>query len=127
METTREQEIICIMCPMGCRGVVVVNEKDEVIDEKDYQCKKGREYVQAEFKAPLRVLTTTVVTEGAFQPLLPVRTNKPIPKDKRKDCMKVLANIRVKPPIRTGRIIVPNIQNTGADIIATADLANLTS
>lgn len=118
-----ELEIICIMCPMGCRGQVVVDEEGEVVETEDYQCKKGREYVQIEFKAPLRVLTSTVVTEGGSRALLPIRTNKPIPKAKLKDCMKALARVKAKPPIRMGEVVVPNIGGIGADIIATMTLS----
>jgi CxxC motif-containing protein len=36
--------------------------------------------------------------------------------------MKVLARVRVKPPIKLGEVIVPNILDTTADIIATSEL-----
>lgn len=107
------------MCPMGCRGRMVIDEKGKVIKARNYQCKEGREYAQIEFKAPLRVLTTTVITEGGHRAMLPVRTDKPIPKNKLKDCVKALTIVKVKPPIKVGEVVFCNIGGTGADILAT--------
>jgi CxxC motif-containing protein len=104
---------------MGCQGRVVVDEKAKVIKAGNYQCKKGREYAQIEFKAPLRVLTTTVITEGGHRAMLPIRTDKPIPKNKLKDCVKALAKVKVKPPIKVGEVLFRNIGGTEADILAT--------
>jgi glycine/D-amino acid oxidase-like deaminating enzyme len=44
------------------------------------------------------------------------------PKNKLKRCMRVLANVRTRPPVRLGHVIVPNILDTGADIVTQADL-----
>ena len=43
-------------------------------------------------------------------------------KNKLKQCMRVLASVRAKPPVRLGHVIVPNILDTGADIVTEADL-----
>lgn len=116
------QEIICIGCPLGCRGNVILDDKGEVLEFEGYACKEGEEYAEVEVKAPMRTFTATVIVESEIRPLLPVRVNKPIAREKLKECMKVLARVRAKPPIKLGEVIVPNILQTTADIIATAEL-----
>lgn len=120
MEKIREKEIeiICIECPLGCRGRVVTDDKGDVKFE-GYGCKEGKKYAEAEAKEPLRTLTATVITDGKIRPLLPVRTNKPVPKNKLRDCMGVLAKVRVKSPVKMGEVIIHNVMDTEADIIST--------
>ena len=116
------QKIICIGCPLGCRGKVIVDDNGEALEFEGYGCKEGEEYAGVEVKSPVRTLTGTVIVESEIRPLLPVRTNKPISKEKLKECMKILARVRAKPPIKLGEVIVPNILHTTADILAAADL-----
>jgi CxxC motif-containing protein len=115
----KELEFICIGCPMGCQVTVIVDESGDVAKVKGHGCKEGKEYVQSEYKNPVRVLTTTVLVEGSKRRTLPVRTNRPIPKASLQEAMLVLAQVKAKPPLKTGQTIVPNILNTGADVVAT--------
>lgn len=118
-----ESGIICTGCPLGCRIKLIVNDKGEITDITDYQCKVGQKYAQEEFKAPVRTLTATVITEESSERvLLPVRTNKPIHKEKLRESMQLLSKIRAKPPIRMGQVIIPNILDTGADLVSSDEL-----
>lgn len=115
----RELEFICIGCPMGCQVTVIVDESGDIAKVTGHGCKEGKEYVQSEYRNPVRVLTTTVLVESSKRSTLPVRTNRPIPKASLQEAMLVLAQVKVKPPLKTGQTIVPNILNTGADVVAT--------
>jgi CxxC motif-containing protein len=115
-------EIICIICPLACRISVAVDDEARIIELANFQCKKGEEYAVAEYRAPLRALTTTVMVEKSRHTLLPVRTNRAIPRKELFNCMDHLARIKVKPPLKRGEVIVKNILNTGSDIIATHEL-----
>jgi len=119
---TREQMIICVGCPLGCEVKLIVNNKDEVTEVEGNQCKEGREYALKEFKNPVRTLTATVLTQSSSQPLLPVRTTKPILKRLQAPSMAIIAKARAKPPIKIGDIIVPNLLDTGVDLVASSDL-----
>jgi CxxC motif-containing protein len=116
------KEIICINCPLACRIKLTVDNSDKVIEITDYQCKVGKAYAEQEYKSPQRVLTATVKTEGSVRRLLPVRTNKPIPKDMLGDCMSALVDVKVRPVLTIGDIIVPNILGTGVDVVCTDNL-----
>lgn len=120
----KNQEIICIGCPLGCHVVLTINENGEICKFIGNECKAGEKYVAQEFKDPARVFTGTVRTKECSTRLLPVRTNKPIPKTSVLICGRSLAGIEVKPPVKMGDLIVTNILNTGADLIATCDLYN---
>jgi len=114
--------IICIVCPLACRVSVAVDDEGHILEVVDFQCKKGKEYAVAEYRTPMRVLTTTVIAEKSRHTLLPVRTNRVIPRGKLIDCMNYLAKIKVEPPLKAGDVIVRNILNTGSDIITISAL-----
>jgi CxxC motif-containing protein len=118
----KEREVICIVCPKGCRGKVGIDEKGEVKEFSGYECKEGSGYVEAEIKEPTRILTATMIVESTIREVLPVRVSKAIPKDTVKACMSVIAKARLKLPIKVGQVIIANILDTGADVIATMDL-----
>jgi len=117
-----EEKIICIGCPLGCETTLKIDDQGEVIKITGYKCKEGRQYVLEEYRSPVRVLTATVLTQNSIRPLFPVRTSRPLLKTQLKEAAKVLAGVKVKPPIRVGQIILPNLMNTGVNVIATDDL-----
>ena len=113
-----KKEIICTVCPRGCH-IQVEGEGDTVNTVTGYTCKRGLEYATTEFAHPVRILTTTVKLEGVEHDLLPVRSAKPIPKEKLFDCMEVIKKTVVKRPVALYDVVVPNICGTGIDIVAT--------
>jgi CxxC motif-containing protein len=117
-----EEEIICIGCPLGCRTTLKINKQHEVVEITGYKCKEGRQYVMEEYRNPVRILTSTVLTEKSGCPLLPVRTNRPILKSKLKEATLALVRVKAKPPVKVGQVILPNLLNSGVDIVATDDL-----
>ena len=68
------------------------------------------------------MLTSTVVVENSYTKRLPVRTATAIPKADLLRAMAQLSEIQVSPPITVGSVIVPNIVDTGVDLIASDDL-----
>lgn len=109
------RHITCIRCPMGCP--LTVELTDGVVTKVEgNQCKRGVEYAKTECVNPVRTLTTTV--KVAYGGPLPVRSKDPIPKDSVLDAMAVLRGIMIVAPVQAGDVIVPNICNTGVDIVA---------
>jgi len=114
------KELICITCPKGC-VTTAWKEKGEIRIEGKV-CKKGKEYIKQEYIEPRRVLTSTVVVENSPVKRLPVRTREAIPRKKLFAAMDRLAEIRVKPPVKIGEVIIANLLDTGVDVIASDDL-----
>ena len=116
------QDIRCIVCPTGCL-VHVENVNGELIIE-GHSCKRGEEYAREEFVAPKRILTTTMRVKNGFLPLIPVRSDKPIPKDRLKDALKEIAQTVTNSPIKMGDILIENVLGLEINIIASRDLIN---
>jgi len=116
------KDIRCIVCPTGCL-VHVENVNGELIIE-GHSCKRGEVYARDEFIAPKRILTTTMRVENGFLPLVPVRSDKPIPKDKIKETLNVIATSQIKAPIKMGEILIQDVLGLDINIIASRDLIN---
>ncbi|MHA2007877.1 MAG: DUF1667 domain-containing protein [Promethearchaeota archaeon] len=114
------KEIRCIVCPTGCL-VHIENIDGELIIE-GHSCKRGEEYARDEFIAPKRILTTTIRVEKGFLPLIPVRSDKPLPKEKLKETLKEIAKIKLTAPIKMGDILIKNVLDLDVNIIASRDL-----
>ena len=63
--------------------------------------------------------TTTVKVSGGVHPVVPVKSAKAVPKDKVKDCVKEIAKLEIKAPVKIGDVVCANILGTGVDIVAT--------
>ena len=113
-----EEEITCIICPIGCK--IQIKKDGEKIDiKKGWKCKRGIEYARNEAVNPRRVLTTSILVENGKWPLVSVKTNKPIPKDRLLIVLDIIKNTRVKAPIRLGDKLIEDIGKTGVDVVAT--------
>jgi CxxC motif-containing protein len=98
-------------------------EEEKIEGVEGNQCKEGLKYAEREAISPGRILTTTVKTEVVRMPLLPVRSNKEIPKDNLIDCMKEIAKYRIQGPVKVGETLIPNILGLGVDIVASRTIA----
>ena len=116
-----KKEIICTVCPRGC-AVTVEGTENEITSIEGYSCKRGMEFAKSEFSNPVRILTTLVKIDGIENDLLPVRSDKPIPKTAIFECMKAIKDAKVKMPIKRYDVIIHDVCGTGADIVATKDI-----
>ena len=111
-----EKELTCIICPNGCNMKVKI-ENEKVINVEGNTCKRGYDYAISEITAPTRTITTTVkLTNGK---MVSVKTDKPVPKQLIFQCMQEINKTEEQAPVEIGKIIIENIVNTGANIIAT--------
>ena len=115
-----EKEFTCIICPQGCRLKAVHGKNGTEIT--GFKCPRGRDYGLAEAVDPRRTLTTTVKLIDGVLNRLPVKSSQPIPKHLLFPAIEILQDIKVNAPVKLGDVIVKNILNTGADIIATRDI-----
>ncbi len=116
-----KNEIICIGCPLGCRISIKAGKGTRNFELKGAGCAEGKKYALSEYQNPVRIFTATVLTQDKSQPLIPVRTSKPIPKKLLKKAMLDLVNLKPKPPIKIGKVLVRNFMKSGADLIATGE------
>ncbi len=117
-----KKKLTCIECPKGCILTVEVEGERTVITVTGHECPKGEQYAKNEIENPVRILTSTVLAEGLSVKMVPVRTDKPVPKECISDIIKEIKKIKIKKPVKTGDIIKKNVLNLPAHLIATRTL-----
>ncbi len=117
------RQIICIECPKACNLAVDI-ENCRVVKVTGNQCPKGEEYAASEIENPLRILTTTVLTEGLALKMLPVRTDRPIPKERIFEAINEIRKIKVNKALRAGDIILGDLLGMGVNLVSTRDAGN---
>lgn len=117
----------CTTCPSECLLTVEV-ERDadghvaEVHSVTGNSCPRGDKFAHQELTCPMRVLTTTVAVSGGDETLLPVRTAEAIPLALHAQAMNFIRGLVVNAPISMGDIVLPNLLNTGIDLIASMNI-----
>lgn len=116
-----ENSMICICCPIGCEMTVIKDAK-EGFQISGNRCPRGSGYAQKELINPTRTLTSAVQVIGGSAKTIPVKSRQEIPKNMLLQCMKELKKLRVTPPVHMGDVLLENIAQTGAEIVATKEL-----
>ncbi len=115
--------VICTVCPLSCEVQLDIDPNTQDVKKVSYnRCPKGKDYAIKEFIAPERTLTTTVPITGGIHPLVPVRTDRPIPKPLLHDAMKLTAQVRLTAPVKMGDVVIENILDTGANLVTTRNM-----
>ena len=117
----KRRELICIGCPMGC-PIVVEMEDGKVLSVTGNTCPRGESYARKEVTNPTRIVTTTVRVDGGKVPMINVKTEQDIPKDKIFECIAALRGVTMKAPIHIGDIILENVAGTGVNIVAAGNM-----
>jgi CxxC motif-containing protein len=113
-----KRHFTCVTCPVGCEVDVELRDGN-IFSMTGNRCDKVKEFVLQELKEPVRVLTTTVRIKDAKWAMLPVRTDKAIPKRLFLQAMEELANIDLKAPVHISDVIIKDVAGSGANIVAT--------
>lgn len=108
------KELICIMCPKGCRLTV-----DDDLNVSGNGCVRGVTYGKQEVTDPRRYLTSTVKIVSSRYKRLPVISDGDLPKDRVQDVIKYLDTVEVKAPINVKDVVVKDVLGLGVDIVAT--------
>lgn len=114
---SEKKTMTCVVCPIGCE-ITVEHEGEKILSVSGNTCKRGDAYARSEITAPARTLTTTVRLEDGEMPLVPVRTDKPIPKGKLFDAMKLANAYTAKAPVKCGDVLIPDFIEKGTSLVA---------
>ncbi len=109
------KNLTCVECPMGCQIEAGV-ENGVAVYVKGNTCPRGKLYAENEVVRPLRVLTTSVKCVGGK--MLPVKTDKPIPRDMMLSLMETINGVHPTLPVHTGDIVINDLYE-GVNLIAT--------
>lgn len=116
-----KKQFTCIVCPEGC--ALTVTDENETLRVSGNKCPRGEKYGKSEFRDPRRAVTSSVNVKDGRR--LPVKANVPVRKADINEVIKAIHNTRVEPPLMIGDVIIKNVAQTGADIVATANLGDV--
>ena len=112
-------KMICINCPKGCEMDVEVD--GDKVSVSGHSCAKGEAYAKSEVTNPTRMVTGLVRVAGMRKPL-PVKTKTAVPKGKIDAVLFAMHQATVQLPVKIGDVIIPNVAETGVDVVATANM-----
>jgi CxxC motif-containing protein len=113
-----KKEIICISCPIGCRLIVIL-EDDAHVTVSGNKCPRGEVYGKEEILCPRRIVTAVVKTDSTSHPYVPVKTDKPLPREQIIPLLKELYGREAAIPIKRGDQLVIDFKGTGINVIIT--------
>ena len=116
-----EQMLTCINCPVGCQMTVSISDEGKFVSVSGNNCKRGAIYAEQEVILPKRMITAVIPVKGSKEPLS-VKTSVPIPKEMIWQVMKALGELDVFTPIIAGQVLIKNVFESGADIVATKEI-----
>jgi len=114
------KELICITCPAGCKLQAELAPNGGV-HVTGHTCKRGVDFALAELTHPMRTLCSTVRTAFDECPMLPVRTDREIPKGKIAEVMELLRGIVVDRKLACGEVVARLSPICEGSMIATSD------
>ncbi len=112
----KTREMVCIVCPMGCRLTVTV--KDEEVTVEGNRCQRGEIYGREEILAPKRIVTATCRLRDPEHPRLPVRTDKALPYEHIQSLLDDIYALSIETPVKAGDILIADYKGTGINILA---------
>lgn len=113
------KEMVCIVCPNGCNLKAEMLE-DGTVNVTGATCKRGVAFATNELTNPMRSITSTVATVFPDYPLLPVKTDGEIPKDKIFEAMKTINNVKISKRLSAGDTVIDDLY--GIKVTATGDM-----
>ncbi len=115
----KERLLTCIVCPKGCPLKISLDGDGKILSVEGNSCKRGIVYAEDECTHPRRTVTSTVrLASGA---VVAVKTSGTVPKELVFDVMREINAARPEGPLKVGDVVIKNVLDTGADVVATAN------
>ena len=120
------REMVCIVCPIGCRLKVEVRNTDgdraastvPQVRVSGNKCPRGETYATEEVLAPKRMVTATCRVIGhPWLRRVPVKTSAALPVEHIDDLLAQLYSLRLEAPIALGRRVIEDFAGTGIDVL----------
>lgn len=121
----KSKELICVICPNGCRlQAEVIEQGSHLIVQNitGHLCEKGPEWAEQEIVNPMRNIASSIIVDQGDFPLVSVRTDSPVPLENIFDVMKEIKALKLKSPVKTGDVIIEKVAGLPCNIIATRNV-----
>ncbi|WP_422484384.1 DUF1667 domain-containing protein [Gudongella sp. DL1XJH-153] len=109
-------KITCSICEMACEITIEQYENSTIISGN--RCGRGSQLAEKHLTNNQKIVTGRCLLSGGQMSRLPVSTTKEIPTELIDKVLKTIQKTAVDAPVVRGQIIIRNILNTGADVIA---------
>ena len=86
------------------------------------ECHRGVQYAMSEISDPRRIFTSTVIVNGGEIRLVPVRSDRPIKKDRWKKAAEIVKGLETGAPVGFGAVIMKDFTEKGINLIATREI-----
>ena len=113
-------ELVCIVCPNGCR--LTVTEPPEGISVTGNKCVRGEQYGRNELTDPRRMVTAVVRTTDPLHPCVPVKSEQPVPKALINDILGEIYRQEITLPVKRGAVCIDDCCGSGVAIRYTRSL-----
>ena len=113
-------QLVCIVCPNGCLLNVEKQHDDVVVHGA--KCRRGEDFAKTEVTCPMRSLTTSIKTTLKNYPVVSVKTDGEIPKDKVMDVVNSLSQVTLETYLPIGAMVVENVLGLGVNVILTTQM-----
>jgi CxxC motif-containing protein len=100
--------------------VVTLSDDGKVMGVEGNFCKRGVTYANDECTNPKRTVTSTVRCKSGA--VLPVKTDKTVPKEKMFEVMEAINSVVAEDGLKIGDIIIEGVCGTDANVVATANM-----
>ena len=107
------RELTCIGCPMGCQLRATL-EDGVVTAVTGNTCPRGGTEQDG--------VTGTVRVLGGPLPVVPVRTQGEVPKEKVLEVARALHHAAVPAPVQAGQVVLADVCGTGVAVVATKNI-----
>ncbi len=111
-----DSKITCSICEMACEITIEQYEKATIISGN--RCGRGYQLAEKYLTHDQKIVTGRCLLSGGQLSRLPVSTTKEIPPELIDKVLKMIKKTTVDAPVVRGQIIIENILDTGADVIA---------
>ena len=116
-----KRNMTCIVCPNGCELEVEI-ENGKFVSVSGNLCPRGAQYAAQEVEAPKRTIASSVTVKNGTLPLVSVRLNRPVPKEKIFDVMAEIRKISLEAPVHAGTVVIEDVLGLGSDVIVTKNV-----
>jgi CxxC motif-containing protein len=109
----------CIICPRGCHI-----ETDQAGAPIGARCARGLAWAVQELEQPKRIVCTSILVTGGTQPLVSVKTDRPVARESMKSIVSFISGMTVTAPIGMYQVLVENPAGIACNLLATQPVAS---
>ena len=86
------------------------------------ECSRGVAYARSEISDPRRIFTSTVRLDGSDIKMVPVRTDRPIKKQRWKQAVELVKGLKAIAPVAFGQVIEKDFTEKDINLVSSREI-----